>query len=153
MKILKNTTLVDIELRQIGQTIPAESQSTINIEDYIILASNDSVAEIDPLIVSGDIIINDGTNDLNVIIGKAYIRYPDDAENILFDNASNGFISKTVQTAIEETMDAALTDQFSYHRIPSGKIITIPTNQQMTVHGIFTINGQLNIDGCLILGD
>lgn len=101
-KILKNTTLTDIESNSLGLTIPASGQVEIVTDEYLLLSSDDVLSELDPLISSGDIVVNDGTNDLDIVDGQAYIRYPDDAVSVLFDNTSNGFISNDVQTAIEE---------------------------------------------------
>lgn len=113
-KILKNTTLVDIDLDSIGIRILAESSATINVEDYILLASGDSITELTPLINSGDIVINDGTNDLSITDGIAFIKYPDKSYNIRFDNSSNEFISDDVQSAIEENANNMDKNLFKY---------------------------------------
>ena len=84
MKILKNTTLIEIELDVLGISIESSSQVIINVDDYILLATEDSLSELSPMITSGDIIVNDGNNDLNVSNGIDYIRYPDNASNIMY---------------------------------------------------------------------
>lgn len=76
-KILKNTTLSDIELKRIGVTIPSSGQETIKVEEYGDLASVESIAEITPLINSGDIVVNDGTTDLDAETGIRFIEYAD----------------------------------------------------------------------------
>jgi hypothetical protein len=104
-KILKNTTLSDIELIELGITIPASGQFTVEVTDYLFLGSEETLSEITSLINSGDIVVNDGTSDLSANDGIAYISYPDDAANIRFNNLSNGFISDNTQDAIEEVQD------------------------------------------------
>jgi len=102
MKILKNTTGVDITLEILGLTIPATSQITINVEDYLELSSEDSTTELDILITSGDVVVNDGTSDLIATVGKAFIRFPDIASNELFDDTNVIYSADTVQEAIEK---------------------------------------------------
>jgi hypothetical protein len=101
-KILKNTTSSNIDIFNLGITVPASDQIDLETSEYILLASPDVVAELTPLINSGDIIINDGIDDLIASEAIAYIQFPDNALNIRFDNSSNGFASKEVQSAIEE---------------------------------------------------
>ena len=111
MKILKNTTGSAIELSVIGLSIPASSQITIEVQDYLLLGSSDSTTEIDPLITSGDVVVNDGTSDLSVSEGQNYIRYADNANNILFTDSTTGLVSNTTREAIDEvgnTADEAL---------------------------------------------
>ena len=102
MKILKNTTNSAIDLKYIGINIPANTSRTVEMADYGILASSNSVAELTPHINSGAIVINDGTNDLSVSDALVFILFPESAAKILFSNSSNGFSSSTVQEAIEE---------------------------------------------------
>ena len=40
---------------------------------------------------------------------------------------------------------------FSFREIPSGSTITIPVNQQMVVFGGILIEGELDIEGQLVL--
>jgi len=76
-KILKNTTLADIELTSIGLTIPASGQITIQVEDYLLLASQDSITELTPLINNGDIVVNNGSQDLASRNAIEWIKYQD----------------------------------------------------------------------------
>ena len=76
-KILKNNTVSDIELNSIGVTIPASGQVTIAEEDYLLLASSDSVSEITTLINAGDVTVNDGIGDLFPEKGINFIKYQD----------------------------------------------------------------------------
>jgi hypothetical protein len=73
-KILKNTTASDIELQVIGITVAANSSSTIHSTDFAILASEDSINELTSLINSGDIVVNDGNNDLTSEVGIAHVE-------------------------------------------------------------------------------
>lgn len=95
-KILKNTTGSDIEL-EIGITIPASSNVTVEILDYIELAES---SDINTFITSGDIVVNDGVNDLSVTDGINYVNYPDQAENIRVNSLS--LVSTNVKDALEE---------------------------------------------------
>lgn len=111
-KILKNTTGSVVSLVKLGLDVPASSQITVDINDYILLASDDSVTELTTLINSGDIVVNDGTQDLIVSNGVSlsraidFIKYPDTAFNIRFlsdPERVNGYSSKNIQEAIEES--------------------------------------------------
>lgn len=73
-KILKNTTGADIEIDSVGILIPASGQLTINTESYLDLASDDSVAELTPLINAGDIVVNNGTEDFSAADGIVYLK-------------------------------------------------------------------------------
>lgn len=98
-KILKNTTLSDIEINDIGITVPASSNFTVEDTDYLLLSAS---VDITSLISSGDIVINDGSSDLSAADGEAYVRYPDSAENSLFDPSGSTLTETTTQRAIEE---------------------------------------------------
>lgn len=75
-KILKNTTITAVGLGVLGlPDIPANGQIEIQVFDYVLLASNDSVAYLDPLIASGDIVVNTGSTDLSAAEGKRFIRW------------------------------------------------------------------------------
>lgn len=76
-KILKNTTISDIFLNSIGMLVPAESQIIIPSQDYLTLASDDSIEEITNYINSGDIVINNGNIDLITSKAINFIKYPD----------------------------------------------------------------------------
>lgn len=120
-KIIKNTTLADIELTKIGLTIPASGQVTISEKDYIQLSTQDAISQISPLINSGNIVINDGINDISVSEALDFLRFPDDAISIRFlsqPERSNGIVSKTVQGAVEETSDLLKTH--ASRHLPNG---------------------------------
>lgn len=121
-KILKNTTVSPIDLYYLGITIPASSSFTLDQSDYIRLSSDDSVAELTPLITNGDVVVNDGIDDITPIADAVlYIKYPYFAGTIRFDNSTNGFTAKQVQKAIEELnatkqpLDSTLTALAAYN--------------------------------------
>lgn len=80
-KIVKNSTGLDITLNDVGVTISANGQFTIPATEYPIWAASEDI--LSPL-VSGDLIINNGTSDLNVSDGLDAIR---------------GYIPKTVEVS------------------------------------------------------
>jgi len=120
-KILKNQTGSDIELSNVGLSIPAFGQLTIDIASYILLASDDSITELTTLINSGDIIVNDGSSDLSPNSEAiAFLRYPDDATNIKFTPTAE-ISGNTVQEAIGDGVATALnTPRFSIPLIFNG---------------------------------
>ncbi len=136
MKVLKNTTASEIDLKYLATTIPASTNRAVNVEDYIRLASDDSVAELTPLINSGDIVVNDGTNDLSVSDALAFIEYADYAPNIRFNNSTNGFAAKNVQEAIEE---AIIPPQFCLTKdtLNNGEVLLINNNYQLIIADVF----------------
>lgn len=70
-KILKNTTIADILVGDVGLTIPASSQITIQaINDLLWADSSDIVTNIG----SGDVVVNDGTSDLTKAEGIKLIH-------------------------------------------------------------------------------
>jgi hypothetical protein len=109
-KVLKNTTVSEITISEVGITIPADDSYTIDAVNYTLWASaivfsiNDASLLVNS-INDGDLVVNDGTNDLSPNDGINFLKYPDDAWNTRFKSEperSNDFISKTVQEAIEE---------------------------------------------------
>lgn len=103
-KILKNTTLSDIEIQSVGITVPASGQITIQVQDYLLLASDDSIAELTPLINSGDIVVNNSVEDLFPIKGINFIKYQ--------DNYINGNTVHLSPTAISADADGTSDHPF-----------------------------------------
>lgn len=106
-KIIKNTTASDVFVVSVGRNIPANSQVTLEVREYLIWASDAAISEISPKIQSGDLIVNDGHNDLPPDRGIDFLRYPDTAFNVRFlspPERANSFTAKTVQEAIEEAV-------------------------------------------------
>jgi len=99
-KILKNTTGTIIDLNVLGIDIPALGEIEINAQDYISLATVDSVLELTPLINAGEVVVNDGVSDLSSTEGINYVSFPNFANSVRLDSSS--FVSKDVRSALEE---------------------------------------------------
>lgn len=141
MKILKNTTGSDIDLDELGITVPASSSVTIAPGDYLILADDVVLTEINIHLITGDIVVNDGVDDLSAARGLDYLKYSDRAFRVRFEaepERSNGFISKNVQEAIEETHAASITADFSPWSMQAGTSARIPflTTEYQTQSGM-----------------
>lgn len=108
-KILKNNTLLDIEISETGHFVPASSQYIIEPSrywSYADIIGETGAGTVNQLILDGDIIVNDGVGDLSPDRGIDYLKYPDRAFNVRFESNPervNGFVSKNVQQAIEES--------------------------------------------------
>jgi len=124
-KIVKNTTLSDIEIYGVGIVIEAEESHVVDPSNYRLWASaiiEDAAFQAD--IDSGDLVVNDGHEDLNIYEAKKFLAYPDEAWNVRFwtdDRRSNGFPNHldTVQEAIEYAKSGAIDndlDTFQYGR-------------------------------------
>lgn len=104
-KIIKNTTVSDIEVYETGITIPASGQVTIDPINYAYWATPEIISELTPHINSGDIIIATGAYDLTASAGISYLKYPHNANNQRFDGhtiRANGFPDEiSTQEAIE----------------------------------------------------
>lgn len=121
-KILKNTTVSPLGVSDLGITIPANSSYTVQVPDYLLLADSSDV--ITP-ITSGDIVVNDGSQDLSTIQGLLYVGYPDDALRLHFlDNSvrSNGFSAQNVQDAIEESRNQVAGKLEDFGFMSSGSV-------------------------------
>jgi len=70
-KILKNTTGSPISISDVGVSIPANSQYTIQSQDYLIWAASSDVIT---FIGSGSIIVNDGSQDLEKALGTSLLQ-------------------------------------------------------------------------------
>jgi|WetSurMetagenome_2_1015567.scaffolds.fasta_scaffold17540_3 hypothetical protein len=127
-KLLKNTTLSDIFITDCGVNLPALSTYEIDPNNYAKWAA--SVDVISP-ILANSVVGNDAIRDFPSYLTIMMLRH-DAAENLGFNNTTNDFVSTNVQAAIEEIRFNG--GHFSYRRIPSGKIIIIPEEQQMWVY-------------------
>lgn len=115
-KILKNTTISDISLDSVGIIIPASSQYNIDKTQYSLFSTDSLISEISSYISSGDIVVNNGTDDLNSINGLNYMRTSDHAKNILFDDnvSLNTMIGVNVQDAINELSSPDVSSKPTY---------------------------------------
>ena len=73
-RILKNITMSDINLTVGGFTIPANNQVEIARQNYGLIGNENSILELEPYILSGDIVVSDGENDLSVRVGIGLLR-------------------------------------------------------------------------------
>jgi len=107
MKIIKNTTASPIFIADTAVTIAANSSYTIPAQDYLLWSASENIVT---YINAGSIVINDGIRDLTSSYGRYYISHPEFAFNIRFLNDPdrvNGFTSRSVQEAIEESKSTA----------------------------------------------
>lgn len=161
-KILKNTTNSDIDVLSMGVRIPANGQLNVDVSEYLILASNDSVSELTTLINSGDIVVSDGVNDLTPTNGINYIKFPTSPQDMMingtpiwdyigFTPSQNVYVDKngsdsnegtalrpflTVKAAVESIQDASATKPYTV-LIGSGIFIENP----------FTLTEYINLKG------
>jgi hypothetical protein len=70
-KILKNSTGSSVDITDVGQTIAASSNFTINAQEYDLYATSNDVVE---LIGDGTLIVNDGSFDLDKADGIRLIQ-------------------------------------------------------------------------------
>lgn len=145
-KILKNTTNAPIELTQVGYTVPALGQITIEPGAYYLFANEIGLTpagQLDTLIANGSIVVNDGVHDLKIaegiLVDRAidYLKHPDTAFNIRFLSETerpNGFASNNVQEAIEEAKSTI-----------EGKISVLPTflNNGLTAGKWLSLDGSM----------
>ena len=162
-KILKNTTGSDIDIKSMGLMIPASGQIDINDTDYLILSEQDTLSELAAAIISGDIVVNTGEEDLNATEAANYIKFPDEAVNVHFKPdtiSSNGFVSRNVQDAVEEAFNQANAaiypisivyngtvsngTFFSYSNLTPGTPIVVPINSEFI--GFTFSNSNSNAD-------
>ncbi len=60
---------------------------------------------------------------------------------------------KIVINPIEGELDIVTDNNFSYESVPTNKKIKIRENEQMAVFGGFEVEGELQLDGTLVLED
>lgn len=58
---------------------------------------------------------------------------------------------KLTLNPIEGTFDIITDNNFSYESVPDNKKLTVDENMQMTVHEEFEVEGELRLDGTLII--
>jgi hypothetical protein len=147
MKLLKNTTGSAISISDTGITVAASPGTyTIPQQDYLLWAASiDIVSHVN----SGNIVVNDGVNDItvangfNLINAIDYLKHPDTAFNIRFlaePERMNGFVAKNVQEAVEEAKAAI-----------EGKVSVLPTflNNGLTKNKWLALDGAMNASNIL----
>ena len=87
-KILKNqkSPAADLPIKELGVTLPASGQVSFHPNEFTLLATDAVIAELTPHINSGDVVVNDGINDLSIAEGIDYLRYPHFARSSRFEN-------------------------------------------------------------------
>lgn len=106
-KILKNQTGSPILIADVGITIPASPATyTIQPTDYLLW---DASANIITYINNGNIVVNDGTQDLSISSALAYIKFPLDARSVRFTTQGVVLTSKNAEAAIDEAASQAQT--------------------------------------------
>lgn len=138
-KVLKNTTASPIDLNYFGVQIPASTSYTVPPQDYLLLATTDAITEITSYINAGTIIVNNGTVDItDLTFAVNFLRFPDTANRIEFNNASNGFTSKNAQSAIEEARYAEIYQSVSATSLQQTTSATFATLNDMTINAATT---------------
>jgi hypothetical protein len=78
-KIIKNLSSppVDIEILETGVTILTSTTHTIDPVSYLHWAKPEAITEITPYLNSGDLVVNDGTQDLTASEAIRFLEYAD----------------------------------------------------------------------------
>ena len=124
IKILKNTTQTDIIL--INMLIPKDEQVDIEPTMWAKLLQNGKVFE---YINNGTLILNNGTNDLDIPSALRHIALFQSEENV------------------------SVAPHFSFRKILSGVTVTVPEEEQMIEYQEICIanTGELNIEGEVVI--
>lgn len=78
-KTIKNTTGSEIFLDEAGIPVPASGSYDVEVSEYNLWASEAVITEITPFLNSGDLVVNDGINDLDSTEGLRHLQDPDTA--------------------------------------------------------------------------
>jgi len=120
IKVLKNQTASIIVIKDVGIEVPASGQYTIQAMDFLLWVES---ADIDAHINSGDIIVNNGARDLPAATGLAFLHDLTIAEDVEFDNSTNGFTANKVQDAIVEAKNAAASGLPDFILVKDGALV------------------------------
>lgn len=69
--LIKNVSAAEVSIDDLGHRIPAGE--SLDASDHFSGTCLLKSADLDALLTAGTLVINDGTNDLNVTKGKAYL--------------------------------------------------------------------------------
>lgn len=122
-KIIKNITQSDIFIKSLGRRVDANSQIEVDPRDFMLLATDENLAEMATLIDAGSLVINTGSQDLSPATAVSFLAYPDNASSQAFANdqlRSNGLVSENTQEAVEEAFLQACAAIYSIHLIHNG---------------------------------
>jgi hypothetical protein len=106
-KILKNLTspASNIEISETGITILPTEDYTIDPVNYLYWGKPETITELTPYLNSGDIVVNDGTNDLPVAEAIRFLEYADRIQV-----SETGVQKGNVVKGIDFDGDAVVTD-------------------------------------------
>lgn len=98
-KILKNTTASPVDIPDVGQTVPASGQITIESSDDLLYKGSSDVVS---LVGDGTLVVNDGTNDLSISDGIDLIKelFPSQIELSLSGVSSVGSLNNPITTRL-----------------------------------------------------
>jgi hypothetical protein len=113
-----------------------------------------SSTELQALIASGDVVVNDGISDLSISDALELLTrwQRDEASDIPFDNTSSMLDNSptNVQEALEQiTLESK--EFAGWYNINSGQVLTVPVNRQMRINGSITLTGILLINGNVVI--
>ena len=78
-KIARNDSISIIVLSELGLEIQVGESYNLTIDEYLRWADSEAITELSFYINSGDLVINDGTNDLSASDGIRFLEYADRA--------------------------------------------------------------------------
>jgi len=150
-KILKNTTLSDITLDSVGIVVPASSQYNIDKIQYSLFSTDSAILELTTYINSGDIVVNNGTDDLDSTNGLNYMRMSDHAKNILFDDSTslNTMVGVNLQDVINDISTPDVSSKPTYNingELDYIEFFKSATQTTINRRGKATITYDVNLD-------
>lgn len=159
---IRNTTGSDIFLDDVGILIPAGETYEIPASDLLVWLRSVDGGDAEPLIDGGDLVVADSAGDLSADTGKSFLRI--DPVQIQIDGVplsggvkvinfvgATGSTGTATATVDVQSVSAVSEKNFSYRETAAGETIEIPSKQQMTVHGCTIIEGELDIEGQLVV--
>lgn len=149
MKILINNTEAGVYIEDIGKELLPSEVKPLDAQWYALFAGSAHVAS---FIDDGTLSVSDGTNILSKEEAKAYLKLSENALGIRFATTTN-LVSKNTRDAIEEVKSSSEKPHFSIQVVKQDTTLLIPENEQMTIHGVFYLEGEVDIEGQLVLED
>jgi len=123
-KILKNNTGSPVSINDVGQTVPASSQLTIQPQDYLLYAASDDVIT---LIGAATLTVNDGSNDLSISDGSKLIQgiFPNPIGINGSDGTQIGNVGDALKTntVISPDADSSTYDSFGRLRVSQPDVV------------------------------